>query len=1258
MPVFYPGGPGARYLSLFHDLIAAERPALLVTLGLSDGEAHFAFCQTAKEETLQARCVAFRRPVEDEHPEDDPEWLEATLFAEENFSQISDLRWADPIDAAADFPDGSVDLLLLDDLDAGDQVRREWGTWQRKMRPEGLVLLHGASLERDDSPRNGFSSSELARISFDDGIGLDVLSTAEFAARAPARQFLYSQPALAAYHTRLGADLIEARVEAQRAQHRAAAVGVRQFWFDAIMEDRRKAQTVMDSQKTSLLAMTQYVEQVGRKQAEQTAKTKRLLDAARAACRNKGRCFHLEKKPKQKLSLGQKVAREVRRVPRNFRALIPSRRKLSGRTESTDRPLDRYESWIAQHEPGAAGLAAQRSESRGWTEKPKISLLIPVFDPPANFLEALLASIAAQSFENWEACLVDGGSSKSATARALQACQKKGDERFRVEKVKRNLGIAENTNRALRMATGDFVALVDHDDLLPPFALYQLARSIKAHPKADIFYSDEDRLSVAEKRVRPFFKPEWSPELLFSFMYLGHLTAYRRDFVHGLGGFRPQFDLSQDYDFALRATEKAGEIIHIPHVLYHWREHPASGASGGKPEARKTNLAALAEAAQRRGYDAEILEYPTANRLRMRLPRSLAVSVIIPTDSPGRARACALDLPKATNYPDVEFLIVTNSSLIAELKNEPLSERARFVAFDAPFNFSAKCNVGARAARGDRLIFVNDDVEAAQPDWIENLIEPLERAEVGAVAPKLLYESGKIQHAGLVTGVRGLVGTAMHQWPASSTEYNNLAQSMRPVSALSAACLAMRRDDFFRVGAFDEVHTPIAHSDLDLCFKVREAGWRCVYTPFTTMRHHGHVSIGATETAPKPNDKSDIYLLQRWGEFTAHDPYFPVNMRDWLYADSPEPIQMSATNRPLASKADLLFVSHQLSLTGAPLLLLYLAQWCQAQGFFVTMIAPHDGPLRKKIQAAQVPLVIDPLIERDNSTTGRLMKAFDLVVANTVKSAAAVTQARRENIPVAWWVHETEVGEHLVRSDLTLAAALAKAEVIFAPSERTLDVYRPFAAGKTKVLRYGQPDLGVPGARPRTKPTRFLLLGSIEPRKGQDVFLEAIRRLKGETDGSFEIAGAAHDAKFAERILAAVTGLPNVSYTGPVDHDGALQLVARCDCLVCPSRDEAMPLTILEAMCYGKAIIATRVGGIPEYLEDGFSALLVDREKADELAAAISRIGDDGDLARRLGANARAIFEAKHTMEKFGSAFAGMLAELKKVRAGGPTARR
>jgi Glycosyltransferase len=957
-----------------------------------------------------------------------------------------------------------------------------------------------------------------------------------------------------------------------------------------------------------------------------------------------------------KRSFPQRLARELGRIPRNVRRFFSRIGQPPQALKKTTEPVDRYQAWITKTEPSLAQLEAQSRESAAWSERPKISLLIPVFETASQFLDELFRSILAQTYNNWEACVVDANSANEPLLRRWAEI----DSRIYLQRLQTNLGIAENTNHALKDATGDFVALVDHDDVLPPFALYQLTATIRSNPDAEIFYSDEDRFTVAGRRSNPFFKPEWSPELLYSCMYLGHLTAYKREFALHLGGFRKEFDLSQDYDFALRAVEQARKIVHLPHVLYHWREHAASGASGGKPEARKTNLAALADAVQRRGLAAEVVETPAANRVRMLLREKPIVSIVIPTDSSERAIKCARDLVAQTDYEPVEFIVVTRSGLINKLRTSfTAGGNVRFVAYNEPFNFSRKCNLGAAESTGERLIFLNDDVEPTERGWVEHVIEPLENPEVGAVAPKLLYGDGRVQHAGLVTGVRDLIGTAFHHQPGGSRIHANFVQSMRDVSALSGACLAMRRDDFSRLGGFDETNTPISHSDVDLCFRVRAAGLRCVYTPFATLTHTGRASSDLPDMPVKPAlDKASVYLLNRWGKYVTHDPFFTENMRDWLFSDSPVPIRMFARNQdpPTPSQLDLLFVTPDLTRSGAPLLLFHLAQWCRLNGFFVTVVAATDGPLRQQFVAAEIPLIVDPLSSGDHPSLGRLIGKFSAVIANTIKSAQVIRLAHAQGVPALWWVHETKLGEQFLGKDLRIKETLPLASLLVAPSECSLAVYRQYAGEKICALRSGIPDfhLEVKSDRQPTDRIQFLMLGTIEKRKGQDVFIEAIRRMDPSVakKAQFRIVGNGTEAEFVERIRAATGEISNLEVSDPMSHEESLSLLAGADVLVCASRDESMPLTILEAMCFGKTIIATTVGGIPEYLSDGSNALLLPAEDPFALVTAMERVIRDPAEAKNLGINARTLFETHHTIGDFGCRFVALVESVVNQRKG------
>jgi GT2 family glycosyltransferase len=1295
-PKFYTGGPTRFHLPLLYDLVASEKPRSVAIQGFGDGQAFFTFCQAAREQNIECQFVALRRERSGEEESADVAWLKGKDYGNEFYGDLA--RFQTGPDALNEVADRSVDFLLLDDCDSGAGIRADLSSWESKLAPNGLVLFHGVALERIDDPKAVWLEWSASRptAEFPEGIGLGI--TLSSGTRKP-QEGLFNQlfagkqvNAQLVETYRLAVARIEAQVRADEAVRAQAALEARQVWIDSLLGDRWKVQEIMDYQARAIAEherrfealstdranahqivesqheqLKQWFAETERLKAKveqlkiQTKGQKAILNAAKKACRKSGRCFPDSSDPKKRRPFGGRILREIRRLPHNL-GISPSPKPglppdAPPPAVNPNVPPSRYESWIIEHEPNAAVLEEQRHAAAQLPVQPKISLLLPVYNTPANFLDEMLASVNAQTYLNWELCVVDGGSDRPQTRAALQDWVVR-EPRIRLERLEENLGIAENSNRALALATGDFIACIDHDDLLAPFALYEMAKAIGNFPDAEIFYSDEDRLNLEGRRHAPFFKPEWSPALLCSFMYLGHLTAYRRSLVDEIGGFRKEFDLSQDYDFALRATERARHVHHIPHVLYHWREHPASGSVGGKPDARKSNLAALADAMRRRNLPAEIIEYPTANRARLLVSPWPRVSVIVPTDSPTRAQICLRDLPRHTNYPDLEIVIVTNSQLIESLESlEVENATVRFVPYDKPFNFSDKCNLGAEAATGERLIFFNDDVDPAQPDWIQNVIEPLENPEVGAVSPKLLYETGRIQHAGLVMGVRTIAGTAFHERGADSTEHFNLAQSLRDVAALSAACLAMRRDDFFRLGGFDAVNTPIAHSDIDLCFKIREAGLRCVYTPFATLHHAGHVSIAAEEEKgfAQRRDKASIYLFKRWARYATHDPYFTDNMRDWLYPDSPTPIRMMARDQPAAVgfSPDLLFVSHDLSLSGAPMMLFHAARWCRDNGIFVLVMAPKDGPLGEKLKAEGIPLVIDPLVETEDVSFARFAGDFDCIVANTILSWAVVHAMQNENVPIAWWLHEpASSGERCLRMYPKLRAALPLPDMLFAPSEQTAAAYRTFTERPVRCLRNAIPDLewkrNDDGAE-SGRPLRFLLLGGIERRKGQDIFVEALALLPValQEAGRFQIGGRIPDPDFWEEVGAIAATVKNFSVRGGLSHAEAIELMREADVIVSASRDEAMPtVTVLEAMSLGKALIATAVGGADEVLVDGQNALLVRPEAPDALAAAIRRLLEDRTLASELGEGARATYEKHLTMERFGAEFRQLIDEV------------
>jgi glycosyltransferase involved in cell wall biosynthesis len=450
---------------------------------------------------------------------------------------------------------------------------------------------------------------------------------------------------------------------------------------------------------------------------------------------------------------------------------------------------------------------------------------------------------------------------------------------------------------------------------------------------------------------------------------------------------------------------------------------------------------------------------------------------------------------------------------------------------------------------------------------------------------------------------------------------------------------------------------------MDLCFKVREAGLRCLYTPYATLRHAGHVSIGAEENErSRQRDKASIFLLKRWAGYTTHDPYFPDNMRDWLHTDSPTPIRMGGRNEPEAvieTSADLLFVSHDLSLSGAPMMLFHAAAWCKRHGTFVVVMAPKDGPLREKFEGEGIPLIIDPLVETEHESFAAFARHFDCVLANTIRTGAVVRALKKEEVPVVWWLHEPgSVGEHYLREDSKLRAAMPLAKLLLAPSEQTAGVYQSHTDSPVKCLRNAIPDVRIEG-QPRksgSRPLRFLLLASVEPRKGQDIFAKALAQLGPEIQQAahFEIAGRILDPDFWPAVGPIADGIKNLSITGALSHAEAIAKLGAADVVVSPSRDEAMPtVTILEAMSLGKAIITTTVGGALEAFTEGRNALLVRPEAPEALATAIRRLIEDSTLVRELGDNARRTYEENFTIERLGAEFSALIKDAISPKAAG-----
>jgi GT2 family glycosyltransferase len=520
---------------------------------------------------------------------------------------------------------------------------------------------------------------------------------------------------------------------------------------------------------------------------------------------------------------------------------------------------------------------------------PRVSVITPVYDPSEEVLAACLASVASQSFQDWEHLLVDDASPSPHVARQLEAAARL-DPRVVTRRRPHNGGIVDASNDALALASGEIVVLLDHDDLLAPQALERIVEAFDHHDDVDYVYSDEDVLDPTGRCFDPFFKPDWSPERFRDQMYTCHVSAIRRSVVEAVGGFRAGFDGAQDWDLVLRCTEVARRIEHVPEVLYHWRVVPTSVLAGEdvKPYAYVAARRALEEHCARVGIDGEVVEQVPRGYFHVvrRHHEHPLVSIVIPTAF-GRGRVCGLtrtmvvdavrSIVERSTWPAYELVVVADTPFdqaAMDALERAAGERLRVVPFDEDFDFSRKCNLGAKHARGEYLVFLNDDVELIDDHWLEVLVGFAREPDVGAAGLVLLFEDGRVQHAGHVY-LGGNPGHLMFgQFPTS--ERNRLALQLdREVSGVTGACLAIAARTFAEVGGFSE-DFPNNYNDVDLCLSLRRAGYRNVVSAQARLHHYESTTRDATVS-----DDELARLRERWHDELHHDPYYNPNYGGW-----------------------------------------------------------------------------------------------------------------------------------------------------------------------------------------------------------------------------------------------------------------------------------------------------------------------------------------------------------------------------------------
>jgi glycosyltransferase involved in cell wall biosynthesis len=550
-----------------------------------------------------------------------------------------------------------------------------------------------------------------------------------------------------------------------------------------------------------------------------------------------------------------------------------------------------YGEWIRHYDTLTDKTRSEMVERiKEFEQRPLISLVMPTYNSKPDWLTEAIESVRIQIYPNWELCIADDASTSESIRTILESYAKE-DSRIKIVFREKNGHISASSNSALELVTGEYIALLDHDDLLAEHALFWVTDAINSNPDAQLIYSDEDKIDQIGRRYDPYFKSDWNPDLFLSHNMISHLGVYRTDLVREIGGFREGYEGSQDYDLALRCIEQIDphEIVHVPRVLYHWRSHPGSTAQAGseKNYALQAGERALNDHFKRIGVSAkaELLEFGMY-RVHYDLPKPAPlVTLIIPTrNSLNLIMKCINSILSKSTYRDYEILIVDNNSddvKTLEYLNSIISDkRIRVLRDERPFNFSALNNSAVLHARGEYVGLINNDIEVITPQWLDEMMSLALQPGVGAVGACLWYPNDTLQHGGCITGILGVAGHIHRHLPKGNCGYFGRAQLIQTLSVITAACMVVKKSIYHKVGGLDESNLKVAFNDIDFCLRVRDAGYRNIWTPYAELYHHESASRGFDDTSDKQMRFRDevCYMQKRWTHTLFSDPAYNPNL--------------------------------------------------------------------------------------------------------------------------------------------------------------------------------------------------------------------------------------------------------------------------------------------------------------------------------------------------------------------------------------------
>jgi glycosyltransferase involved in cell wall biosynthesis/GT2 family glycosyltransferase len=963
------------------------------------------------------------------------------------------------------------------------------------------------------------------------------------------------------------------------------------------------------------------------------------------------------------------------KVPRSWREFLFRYHELRDKVRREEPPVGpvrhswearpRYERWLRHNAMSPALIARLRDVAQGLRDGPLISVVVPVYNTPPEFLRRMAASVLDQIYPRWELCVADDASTEPHVRPFLLELARR-DERVKAVFREANGHIAEATNSALDLCTGEYVLFLDHDDELPPDALLHIAERIHGDPGLDWIYADEDKIDAQRRRYDPQFKGGWSPEMALTHNYTHHPAVIRRSIVEKAGRMRRGFEGAQDLDLFLRVAEctTPDRIAHVPYVCYHWRAHGESTASDGKQKGYVFDKAreAIRQTLERRGLRAEpfLPAWADAGRLCLyqlkwdpKLIQGTPVTIVIPTrDRADLLRACIASLERTVPAAHVRLIVVDDRSsdpgtlrYLAELPGACRIQTrvVRPRRGDGKFNFARLINEAAEHVETPAMLLLNNDVEAMATGWLEDMVGWLSVPGVGAVGARLVLPDGRVQHAGVAVGpLCGLADHLFSDQPQEATGYLFLARVARNVSAVTAACMLVRTESYKRLGGVDEERFAVAYNDVDFCLRLWKSGERVVYTPQATLLHQGRASRGVSYD---PAEHSNF--IRRHEGY--RDPFFNPNLETDSMAMAVHPHHIAHAGR--AGRLNTLLLTHNLNLEGAPIFLLELATYLKdREGFSVQLLSPEDGPLSKRCEERGIPVrVLDEPILSEGRLDGldsrleRLAKTLpqdlDVVLCNTLLNFWGVELARLMGKASIWYVHEstTKHLSHMYPATLRrIEECFAHATRVSIPARAAARMHHPLnTRDNVCVIPNGIPleriDAYRKGADKRAlrrkhdlpeEPKIVLITGTTLERKGQHVFVSAAERLLREfscsaRDVLFLIVGG-KEGGYLHALREQIDAAGREAFRIVMETPDIYDFYALSDIFVCASNEECFPLVVLEAMAFELPIVSTDVYGIPEIITDWGDGLLVGPARDEAMAERIHRLLRDPDLAGRL----------------------------------------